>query len=343
MVTITPVDEEKSVKKRKMEGLDFPRRVEIIDLESDLFCFPPIKGKGTTKKSAISVEQYSDKRNHQLATKVFPTTSNSNFIDLDNYDDDLFVLNFEPPKTPLGKKREKTKNSFTVLSLIEPGESSNTKKNQEVQDASFICEICVEPKQANESFNIKGCSHAYCTVCMIKYVASKLQDKITAISCPVGNCEGLLEPQYCRNILPREVFDRWGDALCEAIILGSERFYCPFKDCSMLLIDDGGQVVKESECPNCRRLFCAQCKVPWHAGIECGEFQGLDKDEREREDIMLMKLAKDKKWSRCPKCRFVVERTEGCRLMRCRCGTAFCYDCGTTRVDSYHFCHNCKR
>ncbi|XWS72332.1 hypothetical protein CRYUN_Cryun02cG0030900 [Craigia yunnanensis] len=337
MKTITPIDEEKSIKKRKMERPDFPRQVEIVDLESDLFCFTLIKDKGTTKKNAIWVEQYTDQRDLQLAIKVSTTTSDSNYIDLDNYDDDLFLLSFEPPKTPFGKKSEKTKKE---LSITEPGESSHSKVNQ---DPSFICEICVEPKHANESFNIKGCSHAYCTECMIKYVASKLQDNITAISCPVENCEGLLEPNYCRNILPREVFDRWGDALCDAMILGSERFYCPFKDCSMLLIDDGGQVVKESECPNCGRLFCAQCKVPWHTGIECGEFQRLHKDEREREDIMLMKLAKDKKWARCPRCRFFVERTQGCRYMKCRCGTAFCYDCGTTFVDGYHVCRNCKR
>ncbi|XVE70776.1 hypothetical protein DITRI_Ditri10aG0098000 [Diplodiscus trichospermus] len=333
MVTITPID-------RKRKRSDFPQQVEILDLESNLFCFTPVKDEGTTRNTAISVEQYTEERDLQLAIKLSTATSDSNCIDLDDYDDDMFVLNFEPPKTPFGKKREKTKKPFGDIYITEIGESSNSKANQ---NPCFICEICVEPKHANESFSIKGCSHAYCTDCMIKYVASKLQDKITAIGCPVGNCEGLLEPEYCRNILPREVFDRWGDALCEAMVLGFDRFYCPFKDCSMLLIDDGGQVVKESECPNCRRLFCAQCKVPWHTGIECGEFQKLHKDEREREDIMLMKLAKDKKWARCPSCRFVVERTQGCRFMRCRCGTAFCYDCGTTQVDNYHFCHNCKR
>ncbi|XVF35210.1 hypothetical protein REPUB_Repub18cG0125900 [Reevesia pubescens] len=315
MIAITPVDEANSIKKRKMEKPDSHQKVEIIDLESDLFGFTSIQDKGSTKKTAISVEQYSDQRDLQLAIEFSTTTSDGNFIDLDNYDDDLFVLNFAPPRTLFGKKRKKTKKPSTGFSVTEPGESSNSETNQ---DQSFICEICVEPKYPNESFNIKGCSHAYCTDCIIKYVASKLQDKITAISCPVGNCKGLLEPEYCRNILPKEVFDRWGDVLCEAMVLGSERFYCPYKDCSMLLIDDGGQVVKESECPNCRRLFCAQCKVPWHTGVKCEEFQRLHKDEREREDIMLMKLAKDKKWARCPKCRFVVERTQGCRYIRCR-------------------------
>ncbi|XP_021276952.1 E3 ubiquitin-protein ligase RNF144A-like [Herrania umbratica] len=339
-ITINAIDEEASEKKRKMERTDFPQQVEVVDLETDLFSFTAITDKGNTKKNAISVEQYSEQRDIQLAIKASMTTSDDNYIDLDIYDDDLFVLNFEPLKTPSRKKRGKRKKPFSDCSITEPGESSNSKA---VEDPPFICEICIEPRQANESFNIKGCSHAYCKDCMIKYVASKVQNKITAITCPVANCEGLLEPEYCRNILPREVFDRWGDALCEATILGSERFYCPFKECSTLLIDDGGQAVRESQCPNCRRLFCAQCKVPWHAGVECGEFQRLHTDERQREDILLMKLAKDKKWARCPTCRFVVERTEGCRYMRCRCGSAFCYDCGSTQMDSHHYCHKCKR
>ncbi|TYH15392.1 hypothetical protein ES288_A05G038400v1 [Gossypium darwinii] len=256
------IDEEISIKKRSRAG--FSKDIVIVDIESDSFCSTPIKGKGkgNSKTNAISVEQYSEERDLQLAIKLSTITSDTNFIDLDNYDDGLFLLNFQPPKTVFGKRREKTKKPFSHLSITEAGESSNSKTNQ---NPSFTCEICIEPKQPNESFNIKGCSHAYCTDCMIKYVASKLQDRITAISCPVENCGGLLEPEYCRNILPKEVFDRWGDALCEAMVLGLQSFYCPYKDCSMLLIDDGGEAVKELECPNCRRLFCAQCKVPWHA------------------------------------------------------------------------------
>ena len=66
-----------------------------------------------------------------------------------------------------------------------------------------------------------------------------------------------------------------------------------------MLTDDGGlerEAIMQSECPNCRRLFCAGCKVPWHS--EIGEFQKVNKDERDREDIMLMHLAKTKMWMR---------------------------------------------
>uniref|UniRef100_A0A803MFA9 RING-type domain-containing protein n=1 Tax=Chenopodium quinoa TaxID=63459 RepID=A0A803MFA9_CHEQI len=77
-----------------------------------------------------------------------------------------------------------------------------------------------------------------------------------------------------------------------------------------------------SECPSCFRLFCAQCKVGWHADIGCAEYQSLSKDEREKEDIMLRKLAKTKNWQRCPKCKYYVEKSEGCLYMKCRCGLA---------------------
>ncbi|GLT74227.1 hypothetical protein SLA2020_460350 [Shorea laevis] len=303
------------------------KNIQIVDLESDGFWFPPISGKGTTKNDAISVEQYSEERDLELAIRASLLTF-QNFIDLDSYDDDLSVLDFKPDINPRPRKKP-----FVYPSVTERGESSNSKSTAAPASPPppppppFVCEICAEPKSQNESFKIKGCSHSYCTDCVAKFVTTRLQENITAIHCPVPNCSGLLEPEYCRRILRPEVFNRWGDALCEAAILGCQKFYCPYKGCSaLLIIDDRAQQVRESECPNCFRLFCAQCKVPWHSEIQCEEFQKLHKDEREREDIMLLKLAQQKMWARCPKCRSVVEKTRGCDNIYCRCGMIFRYD-----------------
>ncbi|XP_062075117.1 E3 ubiquitin-protein ligase RSL1-like [Humulus lupulus] len=208
--------------------------------------------------------------------------------------------------------------STSAAPRSENGQSSNSNN-----DPSFVCKICAEPKSGSESFSIKGCSHSYCSGCMARYVASKLQDNITRIDCPVSCCTGSLEPEYCHLILPPEVFDRWGTALCEALILGTENFYCPYKDCSVMLIDDGKEVITNSECPSCYRMFCTQCKAPWHEGIECAEFQKLNKDERENEDIMLKNLAQNKKWKRCPTCKYYVERSFGCLFIHCRSHFSF--------------------
>ncbi|KAK9950833.1 hypothetical protein M0R45_006299 [Rubus argutus] len=103
------------------------------------------------------------------------------------------------------------------------------------------------------SFGIQNCTHSYCEDCINNYVASKLQENInvTSIKCPVPDCKGSLDCEYCRPILPPEVFEKWGSALCEAIIVGSQRFYCPFKDCSALLIADGTEEVVSRDGATC--------------------------------------------------------------------------------------------
>ncbi|OMO70534.1 Zinc finger, RING-type [Corchorus capsularis] len=157
----------------------------------------------------------------------------------------------------------------------ETGESSNS---NQTDDWNSLCRICMDVKPIGEMFRSNTCSHLFCTDCIGKYIAAKLQENISMIECPEVNCKVALEPQFCRSIVPGEVFDRWENALCESVILASQKFYCPFKDCSAMLVDDGVNNVVEAECPNCHRMFCAQCKVPWHGGISCDEFRNLGVD-----------------------------------------------------------------
>ncbi|KAK1355004.1 hypothetical protein POM88_048260 [Heracleum sosnowskyi] len=124
---------------------------------------------------------------------------------------------------------------------------------------------------------------------ILSFCLTPIQDKITQISCPVSGCNGSLDPEHCRSVLAPEVFDKWGDELCEALIPAPDKSYSPFIECSALLIK----------------------------GIKCKKFQKLHK-ERKQNDVLLMQLAKEKKWTQCPKCKIDVERTEGCLFIRCK-------------------------
>ncbi|KAI4355368.1 hypothetical protein L6164_004149 [Bauhinia variegata] len=197
------------------------------------------------------------------------------------------------------------------------GKKKETGESSRSCSQSF-CQICTEDKPAEEMFRNQNCAHSFCTDCVGRYVGAKIQENISSVKCPEPKCRGVIEPQFCRSIIPKEVFDRWEDALSENLVLGSQKFYCPFNDCSALLVDDGGEVVTSSECPNCRRLFCAQCRVPWHAGVDCREFQNMKESGLVREDLMVMELAKKKKWTRCPNCKFYVEKVDGCNHISCR-------------------------
>ncbi|CAL9748295.1 unnamed protein product [Musa acuminata subsp. burmannicoides] len=199
------------------------------------------------------------------------------------------------------------------LIALELGQSSN---NPPPPAPDAHCSICMEDKYSFECMAIKGCSHTYCACCVSQYVASKVEANEARVGCPDPNCEtGFLEPEMCRLILPAKVFDRWGCRLCEEGILGSAKFYCPYGDCSALLIDDGGDAVDHSKCPHCMRMFCAQCRVPWHSGYSCKDYETLCPDKKSRD---LMKLATKKRWQRCPSCGFFVERTSGCNYIKCR-------------------------
>ncbi|VFQ83758.1 unnamed protein product [Cuscuta campestris] len=197
-----------------------------------------------------------------------------------------------------------------------PGEQSDAGES-----SVAFCGICMDRKPGGEMFRNNSCRHTYCTECIGRHVAVKIQENISSVRCPDVSCPGTIDPHLCRPILPREVFERWEDAICESLVLGSERFYCPYADCSAMMVDDGGEAVTASECPNCRRLFCAQCRVAWHAGLDCGEFRVLNADERGRDDVMMLGLAKEKQWRRCPFCKFFVEKKSGCLHILCRYGS----------------------
>ncbi|MCL7030754.1 hypothetical protein MKW94_000126 [Papaver nudicaule] len=304
--------------KKRERGL-----IEIIDLEN-----PKKRERGSLKIEIIDLEN--------------PNSSASfgNLIDLTTaYDDDADEI-FE-----IKSFRSIKKNRISGVKVTENRSGSRNKKKK--VEKSFVCEICAETKMIDEAFQIKGCEHFYCSECMVRYVESKIQQNITSIGCPEMNCDGVLEPESCQSILAPKVFNRWGEALREALILGTQKFYCPFKDCSALLDDEGGREILQSKCPQCKRMFCAECKVPWHAGITCIEFQKLNVDERGREDILLMEAAKTNQWKRCPKCKIYVDRITGCRSILCRCGYRFCYDCGgawfknNKILPTYRGAHSC--
>ncbi|KAL4301146.1 hypothetical protein AHAS_Ahas17G0271700 [Arachis hypogaea] len=72
--------------------------------------------------------------------------------------------------------------------------------------------------------------------------------------------------------------------------------YCPFKDCSALMIVDDDSPT-ESECPSCNRQICVTCEAVWHHGITCKEFGRTDNEYR-----VVMEVAARNQWMRCPNC-----------------------------------------
>ncbi|CAH8304594.1 unnamed protein product [Eruca vesicaria subsp. sativa] len=80
-------------------------------------------------------------------------------------------------------------------------------------------------------------------------------------------------------------------------------------------------------CVKCGEPFCINCKVPWHSNMLCDHYKRLHPNPTEN-DGKLKALADEKMWRQCGKCHHMIELSQGCISIKCRCGHEFCYECG---------------
>ncbi|XP_054777842.1 E3 ubiquitin-protein ligase RSL1 [Prosopis cineraria] len=207
------------------------------------------------------------------------------------------------------------------------------------------CSICCEDKPLPIMITMK-CSHKFCSHCLRAYVDGKVQSCQVPIRCPQPRCKYYISTAECRSFLPFTSFESLEKALAEANV--SDRIYCPFPNCSVLLDPRECLSARASsssqsdnscvECPVCQRFICVDCEVPWHSSMSCDDYQNLPEEERDASDITLHRLAQNKRWKRCQQCRRMIELTQGCYHMTCWCGHEFCYSCGAEYRDGQQTC-----
>ncbi|KAE8821294.1 E3 ubiquitin-protein ligase RNF14-like [Hordeum vulgare] len=176
----------------------------------------------------------------------------------------------------------------------------------------FHCAVCMEPKLAFDRFGATAaCAHEFCVACVVAHIESRVADGAVPVPCLAAGCPVAMHPEACKKLLHMDVFDAWCVALCERA-LGPGRARCPYRGCGQLVVLDAGcsapvgAASGSATCPGCSRAFCVQCEEPWDDRHGGGQGCALDR------------LAAGRKWMRCPCCRAMIDRIDGCKSMRCR-------------------------
>ncbi|MCL7030642.1 hypothetical protein MKW94_030334 [Papaver nudicaule] len=204
----------------------------------------------------------------------------------------------------------------------------------ESSSANETCNICLEEKDIMQIFSVDSCLHRYCISCMKQHAEVKLLHGMVP-GCPHEGCQTQLIVDSCKKFLTPKFIEMMTQRLKEAAVPVTEKLYCPYPKCSTLM--SKSEVISSNDlfgtknrsgaykCIKCHGLFCINCKVPWHRGMSCLEYKRLNP---RGEEAKLKSLASQQLWRQCVKCNHMIELTEGCYHMTCRCGFEFCYTCG---------------
>ncbi|CAH8267524.1 unnamed protein product [Arabidopsis lyrata] len=108
-------------------------------------------------------------------------------------------------------------------------------------------------------------------------------------------------------------------------------FECMKRHVEVRLLE--GSVIR---CPHYRCKSKLTFETPWHSDLSCDDYKRLGPNPTNDDDIKFKALANRNMWRQCGKCKNMIERSEGCIKVTCRCGHKFCYQCGAKAGGCYH-------
>ncbi|TVY84786.1 putative E3 ubiquitin-protein ligase ariadne-2 [Lachnellula suecica] len=172
------------------------------------------------------------------------------------------------------------------------------------------CVSCMEPVSSSKMATLP-CSHVYCGDCLLgafkAALSSRSPFKCCRINVPISHGSPFLSSSTTKDY---KIF------LIE--MTTKNPIYCSSPSCHLFIPPSQihGPI---ASCSNkyCKTKTCVACKKKQHKGV-CAE---------DKEGQAVKQLGKKKGWKLCPSCSMLIERTEGCLHMTCRCDAEWCFAC----------------
>lgn len=208
-----------------------------------------------------------------------------------------------------------------------------------------VCEICYDSFPADQLLTA-NCydSHSYCRGCLCAFFAEGTE---SLSKFPPECCGVQLYPHDYLHVLPDDIVRAYMRLLRDEALPTCATLTCDNRHIDTIYIHNDWAL-----CEQCLQLTCLRCRqlqsahpattdantststnINTDPGTSTSD-QNLSIHPTMRNcpphvlDTTLERLATEQQWKQCPKCHIVVERTEGCSEITCRCKNEFCYNCG---------------
>jgi hypothetical protein len=196
------------------------------------------------------------------------------------------------------------------------------------------CVCCRDDFAKSAALQSLPCGHTYCGKCLRIMIQQAMTDESKM---PPRCCTQPIPSTTVKTILTREEQYTFLKAVLQFSTPWESRIFCPNTSCAEFIpprhkIDPKHPF--DVVCRKCRTRVCVMCKRDAHPiGQDCPEDWELD---------AVLKMGERSGWRRCYKCRTLVELSQGCTHMTCRCRAQFCYICGAVwdpAVGCPNFCN----
>ncbi|KAF8549795.1 hypothetical protein OG21DRAFT_543542 [Imleria badia] len=191
------------------------------------------------------------------------------------------------------------------------------------------CPICYDDVTSPHQL---GCGHVYCTACLRHYISSSLESAQLPLTClgDETHCHVPIPIPTIQHFLPPASFNRLLEAAVDSYISKHpEEFkFCKTPDCGQIYRSvRPGESAKSLRCPSCFAAVCNACDDDAHDGMTCAESK-VHRDPAEQDRLNDAWIASQGgRVKKCPRCSVIIEKTEGCNHMSCRCGAHICWRC----------------
>ncbi|KAK0483859.1 hypothetical protein IW261DRAFT_985039 [Armillaria novae-zelandiae] len=197
--------------------------------------------------------------------------------------------------------------------------------NVNVAPGSHTCPVCYD--DVSTPYQLV-CEHVYCTGCLRHFLTSAAETGIFPLVC-MGNestCGTPISIPVIQKFLPSTAFNH----LLETVFTThvdkhpQEFRYCKTPDCSQIY--RRSEAVSELRCPSCFSEICSSCGEDSHERLSCEDAR-IHNNPAEQERLSEAWLLQQRGIKKCPTCSRLLEKTEGCNHMTCRCGAHICWRC----------------
>ena len=182
--------------------------------------------------------------------------------------------------------------------------TTHAEEDQVIAPEWTQCLICGEDFRPKQVARL-ACGCTYCKGCLESMFSEALGDptakQVKSSHAVPRCCQGLIPFEHVRRYLSKKLARTYGARRLE--LEAKDRTYCNAKTCGRFVASHSihnGQAF----CRKCRAVTCSKCKDAWHFGpCSIGELEST------------LELANRHDWKRCPECKSMVSREDGCDNM----------------------------